>query len=356
MEERDINHARSFVYFNSAQTQIYNYMTDLSTQILLIEDDISHATLMIHWLESIPEFRVKHVSSGFAGIDLALCSDWDLIISDIDLPDINGLELCRQAKTEQPSIPVLLTTGHEGIDYPLKAIEYHIDDFLLKPFGKTTLLDKTKNLLEKSRIEKTKNQVRVLAIGALPEDIEIGCGGSLLKHKANGDKICILTMSSGNNTDKSGNGVDPLTEVAKILRSKLITGNLDNQKIFDNSETINLIKKAIDLFKPTVIYTHSINDSHQNHHNIHLATIVAAQQVPSIYCYQSSTTTSDFEPGFFVDISVYLNEKIKLISFYPDDINNQLPNETIIRSMANFWGKCCNSNNIEALEIVRAIN
>jgi CheY-like chemotaxis protein len=327
-----------------------------STNILLIEDDTSHAILMIRWLESCPEHRVRHVSNGFAGIDLALSSEWDLIISDIDLPDINGLELCRQIKIDQPLTPVLLTTAHEGIDYPLKAIEYRVDDFLLKPFGKNSLLEKTKRLLDISKLEKTRKQIRVLAIGAHPDDIEIGCGGSLLRHKANGDKICILTINNNETADKPNTKLNAITNVAKQLKSKLIIGNLNNNKVIENYDTINLIKRAVESFKPTVIYTHSANDSHQDHHNVHLATIVAAQQVPSIYCYQTSTVTSDFHPGLFIDISAYINEKIKLVSFYQSLPICDYLQETAIRSTAQFWGRRCNSKEIEPLEVVRAIN
>jgi DNA-binding response OmpR family regulator len=331
-------------------------MDDLSTTILLIEDDASHATLLTRWLESISEYRVKHVSSGLAGIDLAMSSEWDLVISDIDLPDINGLELCRQAKVEQPLMPVLLITAHEGIDYPLKAIKYKVDDFLLKPFNKITLLEMVKSVLQKSRTEKSKKQVRVLAVGAHPDDIEIGCGGILLRHKANGDKICILTMSTGEKCVEPENRIEEITKVAKKLNSKLIIGNYQNDETNQNADAINFIKKAIDSFKPTVIYTHSVNDSDKDHHNIHLATIVAAQNVPSIYCYQSSTVTSDFHPGLFIDISSYINDKVTLLSYYNNLSDHNNLQEVSIRSTAKYWGKFCNVAEIEPLEVVRAIN
>ncbi len=331
-------------------------MDDLSINILLIEDDISHATLMIRWLESCSEYRVKHVSNGLAGIDLALSSEWDLIVSDIDLPDLSGLELCRQTKIEQPMMPVLLTTAHEGIDYPLKAIEYKVDDFLLKPFGKASLLEKVKKLLVKSRAEKAKKQVRVLAIGAHPDDIEIGCGGSLLRHKANGDRICILTMSNGEQIGKSANQTDEVTNVAKKLRSRLIIGNFQNLAITKNPETVNLIKKAIDSFNPTVIYTHSANEAHQDHRNVHLATLAAAKSVPALYCYQSPTATVDFHPGLFIDISEFIGEKVKLVSLYKSKVNRDYLQEDVIRSTARYWGRFCNLKEIEPLEVIRAIS
>jgi LmbE family N-acetylglucosaminyl deacetylase/CheY-like chemotaxis protein len=328
-------------------------MADLSTNILLIEDDISHASLLIRWLEANPEYRVKHVSSGLAGIDLALSSEWDLIVSDIDLPDINGLELCRQTKMSQPMMPVLLITAHEGIDYALKAIQYKVDDFLLKPFEKITLADKVKNLLETSRYEKSIKQVRVLAIGAHPDDVEIGCGGILLRHQANGDRICILTMSNGEQGGVPSNRLDEITNVALRLKSKLIVGNLPDTKITEGQESISFIKRAIDDFKPNVIYTHSTNDAHQDHRNVNRATMVAARGIPTIYCYQSPSATIDFRPGLFVDISEFITEKVNLISLYKSQLNREYLHEEVIRSTAKYWGRFCNFKEIEPLEVIR---
>ncbi len=329
-------------------------MEDLSINILLIEDDISHASLLIRWLEANPEYRVKHVSSGLAGIDLALRSEWDLIVSDIDLPDINGLELCRQTKLSQPMMPVLLITAHEGIDYALKAIEYKVDDFLLKPFEKTTLTEKVKKVLANSSLEKSQKQIRVLAIGAHPDDVEIGCGGSLLRHQANGDRICILTMTNGEQGGKPSTRLEEITNVATRLKSKLIVGNLPDTKISEGTETISFIKRAIDDFNPNVIYTHSGNDGHQDHRNVHRATIVAARRVPTVYCYQSPSATIDFRPGLFIDISEFIGEKVKLISLYKSQMNREYLHEDVIRSTAKYWGRFCNFKEIEPLEVIRA--
>jgi CheY-like chemotaxis protein/LmbE family N-acetylglucosaminyl deacetylase len=328
-------------------------MRRLKTNILLIEDDSFHATLMARWLESEPEYKVKHISNGFAAIDLALASEWDLVISDIELPDINGLELCRQIKNEQPMTPVLLTTAHEGVEYPRRALDNKVDEFLLKPFGKTTLLEKVAKLLKDSKIEKTRNQVRVLAIGAHPDMIEVGCGGSLLQHKAAGDRICILTMTNGA-VDAASKGYNKeITDVASNLKSKLIIGDFQNGEIPNGAKAVVLIAKAINNFNPTVIYTHSANDSNQDRRNVSLSTIAAAPSVPLIYCYQSPTTTVDFQPSFFNDISSFLAEKIKLVSHYKPQPNKDYLNEDLIRSTARYWGRFCNSKEIEPLEVVK---
>ncbi len=329
-------------------------MEDLNVKILLIEDDISHASLLIRWLESNLAYQVKHVSCGLAGIEFALSREWDLVISDIDLPDMSGLEISKQIKLTNPLVPVLLITAHEGIDYALQAIQNKVDDFLLKPFEREMLLEKVSKLISGSKIEKAKKEVRVLAIGAHPDDVEIGCGGSLLRHKANGDRICILITSNGEHGGVASQRLDEITKVATQLEAKLIVGNLPDTQISEGRETISLIKRVIDDFNPTVIYTHSPNDGHQDHRSVHRATLVAARNIPTVYCYQSPSATIDFRPSLFIDISDHISEKVKLISIYESQMNRAYLHEDMIRSTAKYWGRFCNFKQIEALEVIRA--
>jgi LmbE family N-acetylglucosaminyl deacetylase/CheY-like chemotaxis protein len=331
-------------------------MEDSIVKILLIEDDNSHASLLIRWLESDSSYQVKHVSYGLPGVELALAREWDLVISDIDLPDMDGLEISKQIKATNPLMPVLLITAHEGIDYVLQAIQNKVDDFLIKPFERDLLLEKVAKLLAISKIEKAQKQIRVLAIGAHPDDVEIGCGGSLLRHKANGDRICILITSNGEEGGIATQRLSEITKVATRLEAKLIVGNLPDTQIGEGKETISLIKRVIDDFNPTVIYTHSPNEGHQDHRNVHKATLVAGRSVPTIYCYQSPSTTIDFKPSVFIDISEHISEKVNLISMYESQMNRAYLHEDMIRSTARYWGRFCNYKQIEALEVIRTTN
>ncbi len=328
-------------------------MSNLKIKILLIEDDIQHATLILRWLGSKPEYFMTHAADGRDGANAALHGDWDLIISDIDLPYMNGLDLSLQSKMCNPLIPFILITAHEEINYPLQAIQNKVDDFLIKPFEKNILLEKVENILACSSKERRFNQKRVLAIGAHPDDVEIGCGGSLLRHVGRNDKICLLITSNGEQGGEAEKRVQEIYNVGKILNAQIVIGDLPDTKISEGPETISLIKNVIDDFNPNVIYTHSINEAHQDHRNVHRASMVASRGVPTVYCYQSPSTTIQFQPSLFVDISNHISGKIHMISMYETQAQRAYLQENIIRSTARYWGRFSNFKDIEPLEVMR---
>ena len=71
----------------------------------------------------------------------------------------------------------------------------------------------------------------------------------------------------------------------------------------DGAETISIIEAAIRELHPTHVYTHSLEDTHQDHRAVHAASLVAARGVPNVYCYQTPSSTVEFKPHRFVDIT-----------------------------------------------------
>ncbi len=329
-------------------------MNNSDIKILLIEDDVQHASLIMRWLTVKSEYKITQVSDGKAGVKAALQEYWDLIISDIDLPYLSGLELSLQSKTLHPLVPIILITAHEKIDYPLQALQNKVDDFLFKPFEKNTLLEKVENILVKSCEEREHKQKRVLAVGAHPDDVEIGCGGSLLRHVERGDKVCLLITSNGEQGGVPNQRVGEIHNVGKLLNAPVVIGNLPDTKISEGPETITLIKNVVNDFSPNIIYTHSVNEAHQDHRNVHYATMVASRGVPTVYCYQSPSSTIQFQPSLFVDITNYIHAKIHLISMYESQMQRAYLQEEVIRSTAKYWGRFSNFKDIEPLEVMRA--
>ena len=126
--------------------------------------------------------------------------------------------------------------------------------------------------------------MNILAIGAHPDDIELGCAGTLIsastiyKHSVFG---LVLTFGEGAGDAKQRK--IEMEESAKILNlNKLFFGNLVDTKISEGIETISVIEQTINLVKPDVILTHTAGDRHQDHRNTALATFPAARNIPNI--------------------------------------------------------------------------
>ena len=108
---------------------------------------------------------------------------------------------------------------------------------------------------------------------------------------------------------------------AALLGAKLEFGNLRDAHITEGVETIEIIEAAIRELRPTHVYTHCLEDTHQDHRAVHAASLVAARDVPNVYCYQSPSSTVEFRPNRFVDITEYMKAKLQAIGAYQSQVD-----------------------------------
>ncbi len=111
-------------------------------KILIIEDEASIAELEKDYLE-INGFKVDIEHSGFMGLDKSKNNDYDLIILDLMLPEINGFEICKKLR-ENSDIPILMVTARkEDID-KIRGLGLGADDYITKPFSPNELVARVK--------------------------------------------------------------------------------------------------------------------------------------------------------------------------------------------------------------------
>lgn len=182
--------------------------------------------------------------------------------------------------------------------------------------------------------------MNILAIGAHPDDIEYGAGGTIAKLVKANHKITFLILSSG---EASGNPEVRKKEAingAKILGvNNVIFGDLKDSHIKHEKETIDIIEDAIRKVKPDRIYTLYTEDGHQDHRNTSLSTISAGRNVSSIFFYENPTVFSNqFNPNVFVDISDTVNEKIKALNAHASQNIKPYMDVSAIEGLAKFRG------------------
>ena len=130
--------------------------------------------------------------------------------------------------------------------------------------------------------------------------------------------------------------------------------NLRDTHITDGAETISIIEAAIRDLHPTHVYTHSLEDTHQDHRAVHAASLVAARGVPNVYCYQTPSSTVEFKPHRFVDITHHIEQKIALIGAYKSQVDRmESIQPDVIVSTARYWGRFAGYVLAEPLRIVR---
>jgi LmbE family N-acetylglucosaminyl deacetylase len=162
----------------------------------------------------------------------------------------------------------------------------------------------------------------ILAIGAHPDDIELGCAGTLLKHKNEGANIYLLVLTYG---EASGDSIirkqECLSSANLLEANNIYFGNLIDTQISDGIETIIKIEKIISEINPDVIYTHTYKDTHQDHRNTAYATLSAGRRCRKILMYESPTTFRDFTPQLFVDIESVFEKKLEIIKNFSSQSN-----------------------------------
>ncbi len=122
-------------------------------KILVVEDDLALLETLRSFLE-IENFKVMSASDGEEGFQLACQENVDLIILDLVLPSLSGIEICQKLRAKGVMTPIIVLTGEkkEEIDKVL-GLELGADDYVTKPFGTKELLARIKAVLRRGKIE-----------------------------------------------------------------------------------------------------------------------------------------------------------------------------------------------------------
>ena len=323
-------------------------------RILVVEDDLVTARFLTHILGGRGGFDVTHTADPVIALNRASTETWDLVLTDVEMPGMTGLELLEALRRVAPGLPIAVMTAHATLDYAVGALRNAADEFLQKPVRPDRLLAAVAGLVAKGRATRLANRQSVLAIGAHPDDIEIGAGGTLLAHRAMGHEVSILTLSRGarGGTEAARAGESELA--ARVLGATLYLGDLQDTSISESDPTISVISRVVESVRPTAIYTHSFHDVHQDHRNTYRAAMVAVRNIGRVYCFQSPSATVDFRPTRFVNIDDHLARKLKAIDAFASQVEVRAYLEPdLIRSTARYWSRFGGGRYAEAFEVVR---
>jgi DNA-binding response OmpR family regulator len=150
----------------------------VTARILVADDDPKHAQLIRLYLER-EGHQVLTVGDGRAALDQARARRPDLVILDIMMPLVDGLDVCRILRAESSSIAILLVTARSSENDMLLGLDIGADDYLAKPVSPRELTARVRALLR--RIGTTDAQVATLRVGALEVDagrFEVRVGGA----------------------------------------------------------------------------------------------------------------------------------------------------------------------------------
>ncbi|HEX4861792.1 MAG TPA: response regulator, partial [Rhizomicrobium sp.] len=119
-------------------------------RVLLIEDDSAMARSIELMLRS-EGFNVYTTDLGEEGIDLGKLYDYDIIVLDLQLPDMSGFEVLKSLRVAKVQTPVLILSGTADIDTKVRGLGYGADDYMTKPFNKDELIARINAIVRRSK-------------------------------------------------------------------------------------------------------------------------------------------------------------------------------------------------------------
>lgn len=215
----------------------------------------------------------------------------------------------------------------------------------------------------------------VLVIAVHPDDETLGCGGTLLKHKANGDKIhwLICTNIEENHhyykkREKEIEKVTCLYNFDSVNNLNLKTMQVDE---YSMSKLINKISQVINTIKPNIIYLPFKGDVHSDHRKIFEASFSCTKSfrypfIKKIYMMETlsetefapSTKEDSFVPNVFTNISDFFNKKIEIMNIYESEMaEHPFPrSERNLNALASLRGATCGCDYAESFVLLKEIN
>src|SRR5437870_3596000 len=200
-------------------------------RLLIVEDEGKLAKLVKQALMA-ERFSVDVAQDGRAGLELATTYDYDLIVLDLLLPELDGSEVLRRIRRKDPRVPILILTARDAVVDKVAHFEAGADDYLTKPFAMAELLVRVKSLLRRATV-KREDVLRVahLELDRLSQQVrhrgkrvELTAKeyGLLEYLMANADRVLSRNMILDHVWDQSFSGATNIVDVyVRHLRDKI---------------------------------------------------------------------------------------------------------------------------------------
>lgn len=187
-----------------------------------------------------------------------------------------------------------------------------------------------------------KEPMRILALGAHPDDIEVGCGGTLIKYAENGHRIFLMVMTEGGAGGNVSVRRKEQEQSAKLLQAEeVFWGGYQDTEVPLGRDLIQTVEEIVRKIEPHFIFVHYHDDTHQDHRHLAMSTITATRYSKNVLFYEGPTT-QNFAPTVFVDIQQALDRKIQALKAHASQVMKTniegIGIADLVRSSAHFRG------------------
>lgn len=161
-------------------------------RILVVEDNRDILTNVLDYL-TLKGYSVDCAQDGLVGMHLAVTEHYDLIVLDIMLPGIDGLQFCRKLRDDAlRDTPIIMLTARDALEDKLQGLKAGADDYLLKPFALSELVARIESVTRRSHGRKRLLQVADLSFDL--DTLQVSRGGQPLKINPTGLELLTILM------------------------------------------------------------------------------------------------------------------------------------------------------------------
>jgi LmbE family N-acetylglucosaminyl deacetylase/ActR/RegA family two-component response regulator len=340
-----------------------NNTSECQVRILLVDNEANRREAANSILKGAG-YSVDAVENANQEIAKTQQTTYQLMLISVNLTDVPAQKLLTRIYETIPKIKKIILTDKAHLQTAESIVKYGADAYLKEPFNYKTLLDSVETQLLNGQVDAKENGTcaNVLFIGAHPDDIELGCGGTLIKHVKSGDHVYAMIFTNGEKGMAETAKIDRQQESLKALTLAGVNPlNIyflqypDTELWQVRQEVMNTIAKFCGTFKIQLIYTHSNKAQHQDHVTIFEETMRAARKAWGIMAYEShGATNPSFSPNLFVDITDVISKKILMLNCHQSQIaKNYLRVDSVV-ALAQFRSSQSEEfHYAEAFEIIK---
>ncbi len=311
-----------------------------------MEDAFDQAILVKTFLAS-DAYEVVHSQDGDHAVQLLRSQQWDLLVTDLNLPGTDGFAVIQEARKLNPEMPVLAVTGYTGSAYQEQAFRAGATELLTKPLDRDDFLAKVGELLGHRQ---PLAGGAVLAIGGLVGDVEMGCGGALLEARSTGREVIIAHLCA-DERDPNGLGLEGARRAADILGCKVI---LDRGAMEHTTGRVAMLNQIVTEQTPTVAYIPAMDDTHPSRMEAFRVAKAATARMQEVYCYQTASTGLEFRPRRFVEIGEHMVMKMEALAAYQSVGAGRMDlSPRMAQAYARYWGRLHDFTEVEAFEVLK---
>lgn len=315
-------------------------------RILIVEDSVDQAMFLRGMLESTGWYDVDWAQDGARAVQLFGEQEYDVVLTDLNLPGMDGFDLTREIKRTS-TVPVIAVTGYTHQSYFESAYRAGADALVQKPVERDELVGRLREFLPELHPARSEG-VRVFALEALPGDAIGGCGGALLRHIDEGAEVLIFLLSPGDAAQ-----LEAGRAAADRLGARIIVGPDEPTDDDAMVERQLLLERVIREFDPHFAYVPSLGDDRPVRREAHRLSRVAVNGVKTVMAYATGSTTLEFRPTTFRDIAQVVPRKVAALDHFAR-FGADRPDLSLrfAQAQARYWGRFAGFGEVEPFEVL----